>query len=223
MKEPIVYIVSSKTCFSDEEIALISRYLPDSRIKKADKYLRPIDRNNCIISYFLLLYGLIKNFGIKSIPKTDVGEFGRPFFIENDIYFSISHCSSGVCCGIAGQNIGTDIENINVHFSDIIDIVMSEREIRRINCSASPYTEFTKLWTLKESICKFYATGIDDNLKSLDFFNVDGDTFSHSGLMFRAEIKEDYCLSACTKDTAPVFIAKTPKQYLDDFFKLYTL
>ena len=73
MRQPVVYILDNNSAISDEIITHISEYLPASRLEKADRYLRTVDRNNCIISYFLLLYGLLENYGIEDYTRDREG------------------------------------------------------------------------------------------------------------------------------------------------------
>ena len=220
MIQPTVYIFNNELNIGDEEIAIIASHLPAERLEKADRYLRAVDRNNCMISYFLLLYGLLENYGIKAIPETAVGTHGKPYFTNTDISFSISHCDSGVCCGISDCSIGVDIQDTDIEFEEILDIAMSQREKEVIARSDAPAEAFARFWSLKECICKYRGTGIDDSLNKLDFSEADGDIFSFDGAVFRSENREHFCISACTENQAPVFIERDLEQYIHSFLKM---
>lgn len=221
MMRPTVYIFSNELDIGDEEIAIIASHLPAERLEKANRYLRAVDRNNCMISYFLLLYGLLENYGIKAVPETAIGTHGKPYFTDADIFFSISHCDSGVCCGISDCSIGVDIQDTDIEFEEILDLAMSQREKEVIVRSYAPAEDFARLWSLKECICKYRGTGIDDSLNKLDFSEAGEDVFSIDGVVFRSENRGDFCISACTENQAPVFIEKNIEQYIHRFLQMY--
>ncbi|MCM1231338.1 MAG: 4'-phosphopantetheinyl transferase superfamily protein [Ruminococcus flavefaciens] len=215
-----VYVVSNRTEPDSNSISFISHVLPRFRIMKSDRYMRSVDKNNCIISYFLLMYGILKDYGIKTVPEIVLGEYGKPYFADSNICFSISHSDTGVCCGIAECNIGTDIQDINVKFDEIVDMVMTAREKEQIFSSDVPAVEFARFWTLKESICKYYGTGINDRLNRIDFSGRTENVFSYNGLLFRTEKSKDYCISACSKNGFPVFVTKTLEQYIEEYLHM---
>lgn len=216
-----VYIVSNQENTDKKALEFITGYIPPQRINKANRYLRSIDRNNSIISYFLLIYGLLKDYGIHNIPRIAVGRYGKPYFENSGISFSISHSDSGVCCGISDCGIGADIQDINIDFEGLTDMVMSQKERDIIIHSDEPAFEFVRFWTLKESICKYHGTGINDDLKKIDFSGFEDNVFMHSGLMFRSEKYSKFCVSACSENISPTFITKTLEQYIDEFLKLH--
>lgn len=221
MIQPTVYIFNNELNIGNEEIALIASHLPPERLAKAGRYLRAVDRNNCIISYFLLLYGLVENYGIKTIPETAVGAYGKPYFINTDISFSISHCDSGVCCGISDCSIGVDIQDTDIEFEEILDIAMSQREREIITHSDAPAEAFARFWSLKECICKYRGTGINDDLNTIDFSDADGKVFSYNGAVFRFENRDNFCISSCSENQAPVFIERDLEQYIHRFLQMY--
>ena len=221
MNKPVVYIIIKHTETDEKNIRRISGYLPEYRLEKAEKYFRLSDRNNCIISYFLLMYGLEKNFGIRKLPAISADTYGKPYFPDCDISFSISHCDTGVCCGIARNTIGADIQSRVTDFEDILGTVMSSGEIELICGAKSPDTEFAKYWSLKESIVKYRGTGINDELDKFDFSKCVGREFVYNGLMFRTEIMDGCCISACSGENAPVFVNRSIEEYIDEFLSLH--
>ena len=134
------------------------------------------------------------------------GEYGRPYFPGSSIQFSMSHSDRGVCCGIADCNIGADIQDTDIKYHEIIDLVMSGKEKEIISASAFPQSEFARFWTLKESMLKFRGTGINDGLKSIDFSASAGERFTYDGLIFRSEKNSSFCVSTCTDSIFPEFI-----------------
>ena len=218
----MVYIVEDQTDFSDDDMNMLCKYLPDSRKKRAYSYLREKDRNNCIISYFLLMYGMMKEYGIRSLPELAAGKYGKPYFNDIDVCFSISHSDVSVCCGISAGEIGVDIQNMETDFEGIADMVMSENEKSIIRFSNDPVSEFTRFWTLKESICKYRGTGLTNDIDKIDFCGCNEEEFIFDRLLFRCEKRENYCISACSENTFPVFVTKEPSEYISDYLRMIT-
>ncbi len=221
MRQPVVYILDNNSAISDEIITHISEYLPASRLEKADRYLRTVDRNNCIISYFLLLYGLLENYGIRTIPEIERGLHGKPYFKDADISFNISHCDSGVCCGINDRSLGVDIQDTDIEFEEILDITMSRRERELIERSDAPSEIFARFWSLKESLCKYRGTGINDALNKIDFSEADSNVFSVNGVFFRSEKRGGFWISASSENQVPAFIEGDIKWYIHRFREIY--
>lgn len=212
-----VYIIEDQSGFDERAMEIISGYIPPARKERAARYRRLIDRNNCILVYFLLMYGLLKDFGMEEVPAIYVGEYGKPSFLRSDICFSMSHSDTGVCCGIARCNIGADIQDTNIHYEDMTNLVMSDREKEIILSSRTPQAEFARFWTLKESLLKYRGIGINDDLKSIDMSKLIGTEPVYEGIFFRSEKSEKLCVSACAENGTPVFIRRSVDEYIDDF------
>lgn len=205
MSKAKVYIIEDQSFFDERTITEISKLIPPSRLEKASRYRRSIDRKNCILVYCLLMYGLKKDFGIENVPEISTGKYGKPYFPGSMISFSMSHSDKGVCCGIADCNIGADIQDTDIRYKEISDMVMSEKEKESIFASSFPQTEFARFWTLKESLLKYRGTGLINDMKSIDFSGAEGDIFTYDGLMFRSEKTKTFCVSACANGLYPEF------------------
>ena len=213
----MVYIVETQTDFSACDMDMLFEYLPETRKKRAYSYLHERDRNNCIISYFLLMYGMLTEYGIREMPQIIAGKYGKPYFKDTDVHFSISHSGAYVCCGVSESNIGVDIQETVRDYESVADMVMSENEKKEIICSPDPAVEFTRFWTLKESICKFRGTGLTNSIDKIDFYGHE-EEFNYDGLTFRCEKHNDYCVSACCESPVPIFVKKELSEYISDFF-----
>ena len=212
--KPTVYIAENSLSCTDTEIELISRFVPQYRIERAERYHRKSDRNNSIISYFLLAYGLLVNFGTESIPDVVYGRYGKPEFKDFPVNFSISHSEVSVCCGISEGGIGTDVQEMIDSYGDIIETVMSEGERKIIESTAGQSPDFTRFWTLKECYLKYKGTGIGDNLPCTDFSGVSGNCFEYRGVFFRTQNSGNYFISACSENETPVFVRKSIREYI---------
>ena len=128
-------------------------FLPEKRREKYEKTRQKRDKENCVVSY-LLLKKALKKFGIENFEIV-VGKNGKPFLKDcKNVFFNISHTSSGVAVAVDEKPVGIDIQDILEVKPKVMERCFSEGEKERILSSANPGKEFTKLWTLKESAVK---------------------------------------------------------------------
>ncbi|MDE6595118.1 MAG: 4'-phosphopantetheinyl transferase superfamily protein [Oscillospiraceae bacterium] len=121
------------------------------------------------IAYALLDEVLKKHFGIISYT-IEKNENGKPFLLEfPDVHFNISHCDGLAVCGISDKEIGVDAELIKGYNSKAMKRIFSAEEQSMIEASENPDTDFFKIWTLKESLCKFTGEGIFSGLSEYSF------------------------------------------------------
>jgi len=177
------------------ETEYMSEFIPEYRVKKSERYRKFSDRVNCIVSYFLLYRILKNNFGISEIPEICFNDYGKPFFINEKIYFSISHCDGAVCCCVSECDVGTDIQDKIYSYEDIAESVLSENELGLLHGSDVPAETFTELWTFKESYLKFKGTGITDSLSDIDFLSFR----KKEKICFSTVWKNNFCISSCSE------------------------
>lgn len=121
------------------------------------------------IAYALLSEALEKHFGITGFT-IEKNEKGKPFLAEYpDVHFNISHCDGLAVCGISSGEIGVDAELIRGFSQKVMTRIFSEEEQSLISSSENPDTDFFRIWTLKESLCKFTGDGIFSGLSEYSF------------------------------------------------------
>ena len=221
MITPKICIAIGKGGYRDCDISEIEQYISEERMARAKRYFQRRDRDNCKVAYFLLRYELLKYYGIREMPAVSKEKNGKPYFDELPVFFNISHSASGVCCGISGEKIGVDIQYRENRYENILESTMAVGEIELIKGSETPQDEFTRFWTLKESIVKYRGTGIGDKIESIDFSGYEKGVFSHDGAVFRTEWYDGYCVSSCTAEHAPEFIIKELAEYIEEFKVMY--
>ena len=164
----MIYINDDIYGFSAERIAECIENLPSQRREVALRYKHELGRRQCVLAYLLLCEGLEREYGITDKPVFSYGEHGKPSIIgHEDIHFNLSHCKTAVACAISDTPIGIDIESIRDAKESVIRYAMNDDEARQILDSSNPALEFTKLWTMKESVLKLTGEGINDNMKSV--------------------------------------------------------
>lgn len=161
------------------------------------------------IAYALLGEILKTHFGItKYIIAKD--KKGKPFLAEfTNLHFNISHCDGLAVCGISSDEIGVDAELIRGCSSKVMKRIFSAEEQNFIAVSKSPETDFFKIWTLKESLCKFTGDGIFSGLSdySFDFSLGEPQCRKAADKIFTQKIIEKkWVVSVCAHDRENDFV-----------------
>lgn len=214
----IVFCAFETENLTDEASEIMNMYLPKERIEKSKRFLRASDRNNCLAAYFMLLYGLIKEHNITTIPSIHFNQYRKPFFKDNlGIYFNISHCNNAVCCALSPYNIGVDIQDRIKNPESIFDMVMSEGEKNAIINSNEPEIQCAKYWSLKEAFLKYKATGLTDNLSEFDFSFYTENHFRFIKCSMTTTLINDYSISICSEIDNTEIVADNINSFIKDF------
>jgi 4'-phosphopantetheinyl transferase len=130
------------------------------RREYALRYRHERDQRLCVAAYRLLQQALLKEYGIDELPQFIYNQQDKPLLEGHpDIHFSLSHCREAVACAIGVEPVGIDIETLDHYSEEVATRVMNEQEMLQIKASPEPAREFTRLWTMKESLYKL--TGDD--------------------------------------------------------------
>lgn len=164
-----IYIYNNPQAVTQKEWEKDFLMLPSWRQKKVLKYRFLLDRVLCTKAFLLLKHGMEECYGISQIPEFSYGENGKPFFKEYPhIHFNMSHTKRGVMCVVDNVAVGCDIEDIPDNLDrDLCDYCFNKKETEQILQASQPTVQFTRLWTLKETVLKLTGEGINDNLPSL--------------------------------------------------------
>lgn len=138
-----------------------------------------------------------------SIPTEKIvfskNEKGKPFAVNADIRFSISHSKNIVACAVSDKEIGVDIEEIRDIRLKAAEKFACESEIEYIG---TDITRFFEIWTLKEAFFKCKGSGLGADIKTVSF-RIDGNKISGSekgfNLYFKS-ITDGFICSVCVKD-----------------------
>ena len=203
--------------FIDKSIALLS---PDRKTKLQN--LRNLkDKKMSVAAYLLLFYGLNRESSIPVEMVFNYGEYGKPYITNEDkLYFNLSHCRLGAVCAIADEEVGIDIEEITPINDLIVKKVCSEKEIRSIRDSKNPSTEFTKLWTMKESFVKSVGIGINEALDSINFEVITSKKSKRGSYCLLSNIFENYVITVCRTGKIDNTIEKISYKSLRDIIHL---
>lgn len=161
----MIYIANNINAF---DLETACRMVSKQRLEKACRYRFEILKRESVIAYLLLCHALKEEYGITSPPEFEYMETGKPVLCGYpDIHFNISHCRKGVACILDSKPAGIDIEEIKPLDVEVAGNVLSEEEYNSILGSDAPETDFTVLWTRKESFLKMTGEGLAGNLKEV--------------------------------------------------------
>lgn len=136
------------------------------RRQQALRYRQERDRRLCVAAYRLLQLALQRQYGIGEPPQFTYTSKGKPLLAgHRHIHCSLSHCQSAAAVAVSDHPVGIDIETIRPVKVEFLRYVMNESELNRIFNASQPEMEFTKLWTMKESMLKLTGIGISNNMK----------------------------------------------------------
>lgn len=161
------------------------------------------------IAYALLGEVLKTRFGITSFT-IEKNNKGKPFLAEYpDVHFNISHCGGLAVCGISHGEIGVDAELIRNYSENVMRRIFSAEEQSLIAVSESPETDFFKIWTLKESLCKFTGDGIFSGLSEYSFDLSHGEPQCKKAkdkIFTQKIIEKKWVVSVCANDPEKDFV-----------------
>ena len=164
----MIYLCDDMKNIPADIIRETHQIMPSERRQRALRYRSDIDKNSCVLAYWLLMFGLKQEHGIAEPPIFTYGENGKPYLADYDnIFFNISHCKVGVICAISDVEVGVDIQDVRPFDIAIAKRVCTEYELEQLALCHKPERPFCKLWTIKESFVKMYGGIIADSLNTL--------------------------------------------------------
>ena len=163
-----IYVITDIEPMDFSILESFMQHLPPEKRAMLLRFRRSIDRKNCVLSFFILQYALYKNYDIHSFTLSN-GANGKPYLSDYPhIHFNISHCDCGCICAIADSPIGIDIQDMRPFSWSIANHCCSAEEKQLLRECSDPASEFTKIWTIKESYLKMKGTGIAVDLCTVD-------------------------------------------------------
>lgn len=152
----------------DLELEKAIKKVSKKRRKKVSKY-RFLKDKKLSCGAQLLLNKMLSEEDISS-PEYDEDYYHKPYIINHDIEFNISHSKEIVACALSNKNVGIDIEYVDKNIDlNIAKHYFYDEEYEKITKSSDKEDEFFKYWVLKESFMKYTSLGF--NLE-LNEFNI---------------------------------------------------
>ncbi len=186
----MIYFFDDYENFSAENFL---KFLPKNRLEKFSRLKRKNDRDNCVIAYLLLRLALKEN-GVEDFEIV-IGENGKPFLKDGEIFFNISHCAEGVAVALDTEPIGIDVQEIDGFNERVAKRFFDESENKKINASPDKAKAFTRIWTLKECVIKCDGKSIA-NLDEFPFGDYEN-FFEKYGKNFSCLSEKNVLISVC--------------------------
>ena len=119
-----------------------------------------------------------------ALPLTiTVGEYGKPAWDIQGLYFNLSHSDELAACAVADCAVGVDVQKACAFPEKLAARYFTEEEYKAILAVEDEGYAFGKLWSLKESYLKAIGTGIHMPLNSFSVIlenGIPGARFWHS-------------------------------------------
>lgn len=199
MENPKIYFLDITTV-TEAEFELWYSQMSSEKKLAADRLQNKTKRLSKIAADALCRKAISENCGI---PCQDIvfgtKEKGKPFAVNAETEFSISHSGNMVACAVSDKEIGIDIEKIRDVNPRATAKFATDSEINYINSDSDG---FFKIWTLKEAYFKCIGTGLGSDIKSVSF-DINKEKISCSQDSFRCFFKETadgYICSVCIKE-----------------------
>ncbi len=162
-----VYVLDV-SCFSDEEVF---KYwygkMDESRKKKIDKY--KYDKDKALsLGAGVLFREVLERAGLKDF-SLEYRERQKPYLKgKSDVFFNLSHSGERAALALSDREVGVDIERTKEFTDSLLDFVFDEDEKGYTDKTAPEAdTFYTRLWTCKESVMKFYGKGLSLDPKKI--------------------------------------------------------
>lgn len=96
------------------------------------------------------------------MPPILKAERGKPYFLGNPVYFSITHTPRHVFCALSDQPVGIDAEEQDRQIrQELAKKILSPNELARYEKAADKNDFLLRLWVLKEALGKCTGEGIN--------------------------------------------------------------
>lgn len=103
-------------------------------------------------------------------PEIAVAERGKPYFLNGNLHFSISHTKDHVFCALSDRPVGLDAEETDREIKpQLAEKILSEPEKRRFDAASDKRAALLRLWVLKEAAAKLSGEGLRGYPNHTDF------------------------------------------------------
>lgn len=153
----------NKTVF-DAQLKNIS----EDRIERIEKAQATADKLRLMGSGLLINFIKRKYFVDSDV---DIDKHGKPYFVNSDLKFNLSHSGRFVVAAVSDYEVGIDIQKKKADKHRIAEKNFLQGECTYINAGANDeekHQRFCEVWTLKEAYLKNIGMGLRKPLNSFE-------------------------------------------------------
>lgn len=146
--------IEGMKCEPEEVLVEILPYYAE----KYTRYKREEDARQELVCGILLR----KYLGVWKTGQVGYGKDGKPFLLERQWKYNLSHSGVWVALGISDAEIGVDIERIRRYHSVTARKLFTEEEqvmLEQVESEEARNALFTRLWTEWEAVLKLEGSG----------------------------------------------------------------
>ena len=106
----------------------------------------------------------------ENCPQIAVADRGKPYFVSDNLHFSISHTKHHVFCALSDRPVGLDAEEMDRQIDlRLAEKILSAPEKRRFDGTADKRDALLRFWVLKEAAAKLTGEGLRGYPNHTDF------------------------------------------------------
>ena len=118
----------------------------------------------------MLLRELYEGYTGKPMPEILVEKLGKPYFLGNPVYFSISHTKARAFCALSDRPIGIDAEELTRQVNPrLAEKILSPSEFAQYAQAADKNRALLTFWVLKEAAVKCTGRGLQGYPNQTEF------------------------------------------------------
>ena len=97
----------------------------------------------------------------EDLPEIRITDRGKPYFMDSDWHFSISHTKKHAFCVLSRKNIAIDAEELDRKINlGLAEKILSETEKQQFDAADNQKTALLTFWVLKEAAAKLSGEGL---------------------------------------------------------------
>ncbi len=181
--------------------------MPVFRKEKIDKF-KPQASKRLSLGAGIVLDRALSDIGITEY-EIEYGINEKPYLKgRGDVFFNISHSGKYAVCVISDMEIGVDIQEEKTFSEALVKHVFTPDEIayvkRNVLDQKGADNLYTKMWTIKESVMKYFGIGLSMNPQKIlitmgDTIHVDYEGMDCGQLNFFSYDYDEIKLTICSK------------------------
>ena len=97
----------------------------------------------------------------ENLPEIRVTDLGKPYFVDSDRHFSISHTKNHAFCALSKRNVAIDVEELDRKIPwKLVQKILSPSEKQQFDAAEDKTKAFLTFWVLKEAEAKLTGEGL---------------------------------------------------------------